>query len=235
MAIRLFAPSIICEKHFLSERDSVDGITPEYFEMLKNEMDAMRERDPKGRHRSNQGYGWQSNDGIDTNPIFSKLIRLIKRTMSHEVMPYLGALPGTAETTMHNAWGNINYKMGWNAPHLHNGCFYSGVFYIKADGDEGCLRFIDTHFKVVGNLPPMPRCREADRFHPMTGDLYLFPSGLMHMVEPNTTDKDRYSISFNLETNDAHSGLRFKTDEQLNEENMDNVFEVDDMGKIIHK
>ena len=109
MAIRLFAPSIICEKHFLTERDSVAGITPEYFEMLKNEMDAMRERDPKGRHRSNQGYGWQSNDGVDTNPIFSQLIRLIKRTMSHEVMPYLGALPGTAETKMHNAWGNINY------------------------------------------------------------------------------------------------------------------------------
>ena len=37
-------------------------------------------------------------------------------------------------------------------PHLHNGCFYSGVFYIRADGDEGNIRYIDTHFKVVGNI-----------------------------------------------------------------------------------
>ena len=230
MAIRLFAPSIICEKHFLSERDSVDGITPEYFEMLKNEMDAMRERDPKGRHRSNQGYGWQSNDGIDTNPIFSKLIRLIKRTMSHEVMPYLGALPGTAETTMHNAWGNINYKMGWNAPHLHNGCFYSGVFYIKADGDEGAIRFLDTHAKVVGNMASLPRMRESVIHQPRTGDLYLFPSGALHMVEPNTTDKERYSISFNLETNDVNSGLDIRTFE---DEHEDFLYEVDEFGRTI--
>ena len=33
MAIRLFAPSIICEKHLLTERDSVAAITPEYYEM----------------------------------------------------------------------------------------------------------------------------------------------------------------------------------------------------------
>ena len=36
-------------------------------------------------------------------------------------------------------------------------------------------------------------------WQPKTGDILLFPSGTMHMVEPNTTDKDRYSISFNIE------------------------------------
>ena len=34
----------------------------------------------------------------------------------------------------------------------HNGCFYSGVIYIHADGDEGHFRAIDTDFKIVGNL-----------------------------------------------------------------------------------
>ena len=211
MAIRLFAPSIICEKHFLTERDSVAGITPEYFEMLKNEMDAMRERDPKGRHRSNQGHGWQSNDGIDTNPIFSKLIRLIRRTMADEVMPYLGALPGTAETKMHNAWGNINYKHGWNAPHLHNGCFYSGVFFIQAEGDEGDLRMVDTDHKIVSNFPAsQSRIWESWGVQPKTGDLYLFPSGLMHMVEPNLTQKDRYSISFNWDVSGGRERQNIK-------------------------
>ena len=227
MAFRLFAPSIICEKHFLTERDSVAGITPEYFEMLKNEMDAMRERDPKGRHRSNQGHGWQSNDGIDTNPIFSKLIRLIRRTMADEVMPYLGALQGTAETKMHNAWGNINYKHGWNAPHLHNGCFYSGVFFIHADGDEGDFRAIDTDHKIVSNFPAsQQRIWESMPIAPKTGDLYLFPSGLMHMVEPNLTDKARSSVAFNF---DGSGGVA-----RDNIKNPDVDFEIDENGDMIY-
>ena len=66
-------------------------MTPEYFDMCKNEIDAMRMRDPQGRKRSNAGHGWQSNDGIDTNPIFIKLMREIKRVVSHELMHYMGA------------------------------------------------------------------------------------------------------------------------------------------------
>ena len=232
MAIKLVFPTVTVAKSYLhKEIDFKKGMTAEYFDMCKKEIDAMRVRDPQGRRRSNAGHGWQSNDGIDDNPIFNKLMREIKRVVAHELMPYLGAVPGTAECIMHNSWANINYTHGWNAPHLHNGCFYSGVFYIKADGDEGNIRFIDTHFKVVGNMPNMPRIRESEVESPRTGDLFLFPSGLMHMVEPNTTDKDRYSISFNCETNDLHSGLQIKSGRVLDEENADFVYEIDEFGR----
>ena len=208
MAIKLCFPTVAVAKSYLhKEIDFKKGMTAEYFDMCKKEIDAMRKRDPEGRKRSNAGHGWQSNDGIDDNPIFIKLMREIKRVVANELMPYLGAVPGTAECILHNSWANINYTYGWNAPHLHNGCFYSGVFYIRADGDEGNIRYIDTHFKVVGNMPSLPRIRESVSVQPKTGDLYDFPSGLMHMVEPNTTDKDRYSISFNCETNDLHLSL----------------------------
>ena len=53
----------------------------------------------------------------------------------------------------------------------------------------------------------------------------------MHMVEPNITDKDRYSISFNCETNDLHSGLRIKSGKVLDEENADFVYEIDEFGR----
>ena len=232
MAIRLVFPAITVEKSYLNkEQDFKQGMTAEYFDMCKKEIDAMRKRDPQGRHRSNQGYGWQSNDGIDNNPIFIKMMREIRRVFAHELMPYLGAEPETAECIMHNSWANINYKHGWNAPHLHNGCFYSGVFYIKADGDEGMIRFIDSDSKIVGNFPNMPRIREAVQHQPKTGDLFLFPSGLMHMVEPNTTDKDRYSISFNLEANEQY--MKIKGDNKLFEENVGFLYEVDKTGKVI--
>ena len=232
MAIRLVFPAVTVEKSYLNkEQDFKQGMTAEYFDMCKKEIDAMRKRDPQGRHRSNQGYGWQSNDGIDNNPIFIKMMREIKRVFAHELMPYLGAEPETAECIMHNSWANINYKHGWNAPHLHNGCFYSGVFYIKADGDEGMIRFIDSDSKIVGNFPNMPRIREAVQHQPKTGDLFLFPSGLMHMVEPNTTDKDRYSISFNLEANEQY--MKIKPEKELFEENVGFLYEVDKTGKVI--
>jgi len=232
MAIRLVFPAITVEKSYLNkEQDFKQGMTAEYFDMCKKEIDAMRKRDPQGRHRSNQGYGWQSNDGIDNNPIFTKMMREIRRVFAHELMPYLGAEPHSAECIMHNSWANINYKHGWNAPHLHNGCFYSGVFYIKADGDEGMIRFIDSDSKVVGSFPNMPRIREAVQHQPKTGDLFLFPSGLMHMVEPNTTDKDRYSISFNLEANEQY--MQIKPEKKLLEENVGFLYEVDKTGKVI--
>ena len=231
MAIKLCFPTVAVWKSYLhKEIDFKKGMTAEYFDMCKKEIDAMRKRDPEGRKRSNAGHGWQSNDGIDDNPIFIKLMREIKRVVANELMPYLGAVPGTAECILHNSWANINYTYGWNAPHLHNGCFYSGVFYIKADGDEGNIRFIDTHYKVVGNQPNMPRMRESEIMSPRTGDLLLFPSGLMHMVEPNTTDKDRYSISFNCETNDPP----IKTQAELNRENVDLLFEIDEFGRPIN-
>ena len=231
MAIKLCFPTVAVAKAYLhKEIDFKKGMTAEYFDMCKKEIDAMRKRDPEGRKRSNAGHGWQSNDGIDDNPIFIKLMREIKRVVANELMPYLGAVPGTAECILHNSWANINYTYGWNAPHLHNGCFYSGVFYIKADGDEGNIRFIDTHYKVVGNQPNMPRMRESEIMSPRTGDLFLFPSGLMHMVEPNTTDKDRYSISFNCETNDPP----IKTQAELNRENVDLLFEIDEFGRPIN-
>lgn len=56
---------------------------------------------------------------------------------------------------------------------------------------------INTDAKVVADHPSLQRHQESIQYQPKTGRLILFPSGAMHMVEPNPTDKDRYSISFN--------------------------------------
>ena len=72
--------------------------------------------------------------------------------------------------------------------------------YIHADSSEqGDIEFIDTHTKVVANFPHSPRTPCSFPIEPKTGKLILFPSGLMHMVAPNVTPNERYSISFNME------------------------------------
>ena len=199
MAVRLLFPTFIFHRNFLAEGLPEDNaLTEEYCGMLKDEMDAMRRRDPIGRRLSNAYTGWQSKDGCESSPIFQKLMNRIQQVFYHEVFPFHGVPEGTS-MKVGNCWANINDHLAWNKPHLHNGCWYSGVFYIHADGDEGNFSAIDTHAKVVADFPGSPRTPTSWDFEPRTGELVLFPSGLMHMVEPNPTDKDRYSVSFNIE------------------------------------
>ena len=127
--IKLLFPTYVLTKQYLT-RDKCSEITPEYMVALKEEIDAMRKRDPKGRNISNRN-GWQSVDGIDQNPIFIRALRQIKRAFRDELIPFLGIEKNTSEIELHNSWANINYPGAWNAPHLHNGCFYSGVFFLS--------------------------------------------------------------------------------------------------------
>lgn len=222
MSVNILFPAFVFERNHLGEDEHIEeGMNAEYFSILKNEIDAMRRDDPLGRAVSNSG-GWQSVDKIESNPIFVKAIRSIKRMIRTEMMPFLGIAEENVIVDFHNSWANINDKGAWNKPHLHNGCFYSGVMYIDADGTEGDFSAIDTNHKVVGTFPNTPRIIESWKVSPKTGDVYLFPSGLMHMVEPNYTNKERYSISFNFDVainsdefreNIKYPGLRFKLDE----------------------
>ena len=117
--------------------------------------------------------------------------------MNDEVLPFLHIDRTKFQFDMGNIWANINDKGAWNSPHRHNGCFYSGAFYIQAEGDEGFITFIDKNEQVLFQFPQSPKMRETISIRPRSGSLLLFPSGLLHMVEPNPTDRDRYSIAFN--------------------------------------
>ena len=237
MSVRLMYPIYLFHKSYLhNEKDMNSQMTEEYFGLLKNEMDAIRNRD-RGRFLSNQETtSWQSNDGLETNPIFIGAIRQIQREVRDEVMPYLGAKPDSFDIEFHNSWANINGFGAWNSPHLHNGCFYSGVMYIKADGDEGDLQFIDKDPKVVSDMPAVPSLHDNVRITPRTGDLYMFPSGTMHMVAPNLTDKDRYSISFNLQVRMKNYTLGRNEDKMCrgNIKNLDNTWDIDENGDYIY-
>ena len=199
MSVRLLFPTFVFHRNLIQE-DIPDKLSQEYLDLLVREIDGMRRKDPKGRQISNAYTGWQSNDGCDSHPSFIPLVNRIENTFSEEVLPFHGITTESGhrmKVKVGNMWANVNDKSAWNKPHLHNGCWYSGVFYIKADGDEGEFVALDTMPKVVNDHPSSQRTRESYDFPPTTGQLVLFPSALMHMVAPNLTDKDRYSVSFN--------------------------------------
>jgi len=100
---------------------------------------------------------------------------------------------------MLSAWANINGKGDWNMPHNHLPCQWSGCFYVKVKEDskirnDGNIVFIDPspfgpHFRQNSNATVQPK----------TGMMLIFPSYLMHMVEPHHEDEDRISIAFNMQ------------------------------------
>jgi uncharacterized protein (TIGR02466 family) len=232
MAVRAIFPTYLFHRNFNQESlDPSRGYSMEYSKMLRDEMDAMRRRDPIGRQLSNQYTGWQSNDGCESSPTFQKCMNRIITFFNDEVLPFHGLDPNVCEIGITNSWANINDKGAWNAPHLHNGCWYSGVLYIHAEGDEGCISMIDTHLKVAADFPHSERTPTSIPFEPYTGECILFPSGAMHMVEPNSTDKERYSISFNTsvtyKTPDANKGHVKDWDKN------ELLFDLDENGALI--
>tara|TARA_B110000008_G_scaffold271870_1_gene303871 strand:- start:175 stop:876 length:702 start_codon:yes stop_codon:yes gene_type:complete len=232
MAVRLVFPTYVFHRNFTQEGLPEDkGFSNQYCLMLRDEMDAMRRRDPIGRQLSNQYTGWQSNDGCERNPTFQKCMNRIHQFFIDEVIPFHGLKPSDVRLDLNNSWANINDAGAWNAPHLHNGCWYSGVFYIHSDGDEGVISFIDTHQKVAADFPPSQRTPTSIPFEPRTGECILFPSGLMHMVEPNTTNKERYSISFNCTLNYLDDSARFGEVENYNRDEF--LFDLDEKGNLI--
>ena len=194
MSVRLLFPTLLFEYNLLEE----GLVTQTYLDELKADMDAMRMKDPVGRQVSNAYTGWQSNDGCESRPAWTKMIRIIKDKFNHEILPFSGANTAKVQLSMGNCWANINDKGAWNKPHGHNGCWWSGALYISAEGDEGDFVAVNTDPKVLSDFPHASRFRENHNVRPISGTLLCFPSGLLHMVEPNASERERYSVAFNM-------------------------------------
>lgn len=100
-----------------------------------------------------------------------------------------------------NCWANVNPKYASNKIHDHANCLFSGVYYVKTPKDSGNLMFYDprsakTFYKpLVSNFTAYTA--DAVSHAAEEGLLLIFPSWLKHGVEPNLSDEDRVSISFN--------------------------------------
>ena len=101
----------------------------------------------------------------------------------------------------HGFWVNINKSSNYNVPHLHPGCVFSGVFYLKAPKDAGSIIF---HADFGDKVEYSNQVKKlTDIFHidwkvPITdGLLLIFPSWLKHSVELSETESERISIAFN--------------------------------------
>jgi uncharacterized protein (TIGR02466 family) len=100
-----------------------------------------------------------------------------------------------------NCWANVNPKYASNKIHDHANCLFSGVYYLKAPENCGNLMFYDPREARTFYKPAVKEfttyTADAVAHAAQEGVLLIFPSWLKHGVEPNLSDTDRISISFN--------------------------------------
>lgn len=169
------------------------------FDLIKNECNQIKE-DDLGRIQSNQN-GYQSNNIELTN--YKEIEKLMSFIMAQSYV-ILNNIKVSEKLplTLQECWLNINGKNSKNRKHSHGNSLLSGVVYIDASEDTGNIRF----YKQVNNSyyynsyysSQSEFAHEYISYKPVNKKAIIFQSYLEHDVEENLTDKQRYSIAFNI-------------------------------------
>jgi len=101
-------------------------------------------------------------------------------------------------------WANVTRPGGYNRVHNHAASMWSGVYYVDPGSpdasfpDSGVLEFVDPRLGSSMVTTPGRPFGGNLRVVPEEGLMVLFPSWLMHFVNPFEGTGERISISFNL-------------------------------------
>jgi len=166
---------------------------------LEKQILQWQKEDPKGVSKTNVN-GWHSttdmNQKEEYNVLTKELFNIQHEIFKKELL--------TQKPVLGNMWANINYKGGFNRPHLHPNSLFSGVYWVKAPENSGDLMLYEPRPGVhttmpnrkEGKLPP-ELWREV-HYQPKAGTAIMFPAWLWHEVRPNLSDDIRISVSFNF-------------------------------------
>ena len=99
------------------------------------------------------------------------------------------------------SWLNYTNKNEYHHKHAHPNSFVSGILYINCNKEYDKIKY----FKSDDYQTLKPKVKEFNIYNSdnwwfsvKTGDIVLFPSSLVHMVEPKKGDNTRISLSFNI-------------------------------------
>ena len=153
----------------------------------------------EGRVISNVG-GYQSNNlSTDNKHINSLIDQIIKHSNIFSESYSL-----KIKNVISSMWLNINGYKDSNGLHLHTLAIFSGVYYVKTPENCGNIVFENPAADVMDYAHCVMNFTELNKYNSSyhwyqakENTLYIFPSWLKHKVEPNMSNDERISISFN--------------------------------------
>jgi hypothetical protein len=117
--------------------------------------------------------------------------------------PVMTGRPAQRELT---AWANVMSSGDHERPHIHEGAWLSGVYYVEMPAVTGQRSDAGCGALLLGGHCSVPECeRGLLRIEPRPGRIVLFPSYLCHRTEPFTGPGLRISIAFDVP---RHPGAR---------------------------
>ena len=144
--------------------------------------------------------GWHSTTNMHEKPQFKRLVNALYEAQNKiyveehlDSEPFLG-----------NMWANVNPPGGMNRAHQHPNSLWSGVYYVKAPENSGDLKIDDPRASAAMCRPRQKEGKKPSRlyrethYEPIDGRCIMFPSWLMHCVDPNESNDIRISVSFNF-------------------------------------
>ena len=150
---------------------------------ITEEIYKAREFDPEGVEKSNCG-GYHSGYDFST-PLVDEYIRDILEGEGGLDFPH----------TVVERWFNINTKGDSNRPHRHGFIGLSGVLFITdAPG-------LVLHEPSMISADGLPYTEEIHKIDGKSGEIVVFPSTILHWVEPSESDAPRITYAFNIEVN----------------------------------
>jgi len=186
------------ELHFPTPIYIADIKHPTLNQELERDIVAWSKQD-KGITRTNV-QGWHSTTNMHELPQFKKLVDMLyacqKTIYNQEHLD--------SEPVLGNMWANINPPGGMNRAHQHPNSLWSGVYYIKAPKNSGHLKIDDPRSPAAMVRPRQKEGKTPARlwrethYEPIAGRCIMFPSWLMHCVDPNNSNDIRISVSFNF-------------------------------------
>ncbi len=171
-------------------------------------------RASSGEQRTTESSSWTGDihgvDRIHDDPVFDWLTEQV----GAHVLRYLTILGhdlDKMDVHIQRSWPVIGRKGQVVSPHAHNTAHVSSVYYVSipSDGDPGGTTFFNDHCPneishgistgMTGSYFERNAFNyNSAQYSPVEGRLVLFPAKLTHSVEPNLTDEERISVSFDL-------------------------------------
>ena len=185
------------------------ALTPAQFDEIREHLLGLRVQ-AEGEQKSNRG-GWHSKGNLfaPAQRQFPEMREAVTRALFAYIAKVF-AYTGPIEIAL-NGWTVINRGGGdFNVPHNHAANLLSGALYIAVpDGMRGgAIVFQDPRLNLNAHetegmrklaIKP-PWMRTSINVTPKAGEILVFPSWLMHFVEPFTCDDPegvRIVVSFN--------------------------------------
>jgi uncharacterized protein (TIGR02466 family) len=150
-------------------------------------------------HEIAAAASWQSHQSLHNDTELATLMSCISGA-AHKILRFLNI--GATDIKVTGCWANVCSAGASHRMHSHPNNYLSGVYYVSAATGANTINFHDPRSQAGIIRPPITQLtgQNTDQvvLEVTDGTLLLFPSYLMHSVDPNDSDELRISISFNL-------------------------------------